>query len=355
MAKTKFQNLRLFAISSAIFLAGISFFVGKFNSGKDRQRDLSRFTTSVSEGRLPSIITANGDIQAQKSIKINPKRQGFIEEVYVKEGQLINKNENIAKLEGRDYKFRLNEAIASFEKEKSAYIRRQDLFKNGAISADVFDEYLKNYLTSQARLNQLKVEGEELLVKAPFKGIITSKYAESGSFVAPSTSSSNTSTTLVKNSIVELSQGLEVIAKVPESDIGRLEVSQLANIRIEAFPDEVFESKIVEISPRANKENNVTSFNVKLYFLEEPKKIRIGMTSEIEFLTGKTSIKVLVPTVAIVTENGEPGLFVVGENNNPKFKKVELGSSSSGKTAINNGIEPGELIFIDLPPWSKGK
>ncbi len=77
------------------------------------------------------------------------------------------------------------------------------------------------------------------------------------------------------------------------------------------------------------------------------------MTADVEFNSGKSGLQTLVPTVAIVSRDGEPGLLVVGSNNKPIFQKVELGSSSGSKTAILSGISPGEIIFIDLPPWAK--
>ena len=79
------------------------------------------------------------------------------------------------------------------------------------------------------------------------------------------------------------------------------------------------------------------------------------MTVDIEFQGATTDISTLVPTVAIVTENGKPGVLIIGKNSQPQFQKVELGTSSGSRTAIINGINPGDRIFVDLPPWAKKK
>ena len=60
-----------------------------------------------------------------------------------------------------------------------------------------------------------------------------------------------------------------------------------------------------------------------------------------------------MPTVSIVTEKGEKGILKVDKNNSPRFEKIEVGISSGKKTSVINGLEPGEQIFIDIPPWSK--
>ena len=107
-----------------------------------------------------------------------------------------------------------------------------------------------------------------------------------------------------------------------------------------------------EVAPRAEKQDNVTSFEVKLSLVNPPEKLLIGMTADINFQTGQSTPKTLVPTVAIVTEDGKPGVLLVDEQQKPEFQEVELGSSSGDQTAILKGLEAGTNVFIDLPPWA---
>ena len=79
------------------------------------------------------------------------------------------------------------------------------------------------------------------------------------------------------------------------------------------------------------------------------------MTADVNFKAGETKVSTLVPTVAIVTKNGQPGVLLVGKDSSPKFQIVELGTTSGSKTSIIKGIEPGTPIFINLPPWAKQK
>jgi aryl-alcohol dehydrogenase-like predicted oxidoreductase len=70
-----------------------------------------------------------------------------------------------------------------------------------------------------------------------------------------------------------------VVAKVPESDIGRLKVGLPASVRVDAFPDRRFQARVRQIAPRAVKTNNVTSFEVKLQLDDPAPELRIGMTA----------------------------------------------------------------------------
>ena len=85
--------------------------------------------------------------------------------------------------------------------------------------------------------------------------------------------------------------------------------------------------------------------------MQELKKIE-GYTVLVESTISSQGLKVaVVPTVCIVTENGQKGVLVVGENYEPVFQKVELGKSEGNRTEVISGIEEKDRIFIDIPPW----
>jgi len=124
---------------------------------------------------------------------------------------------------------------------------------------------------------------------------------------------------------------------------------------VDAFPDRRFPARVRQIAPRAEKVNNVTSFEVKLQLINPPPELRIGMTADIDFNTGTLAARTLIPTVAVVTEQGKPGVLLVGPGNQPTFQAVTLGASSGKDTQILEGLKPGTRVFIDLPPWAKKK
>ncbi len=90
-------------------------FVSKFIPDKGKSRDISAFTTIAEEGILPAIISAIGELKAEKSINVNPHRQGLIEAIYLDVGDIIEKNQVIAKISDRDFPFRLSEIKADFD------------------------------------------------------------------------------------------------------------------------------------------------------------------------------------------------------------------------------------------------
>ena len=201
---------------------------------------------------------------------------------------------------------------------------------------------------AKASAQRSEIQYEDSIVKAPFDGIVTQRYAVEGSFVAPSTSGSSTASASA-TSILALAQGLEVIAKVAELDIGQLQPGQKVKIVADAYPDREFIGEIKRIAPEAVVEENVTSFEVRVKLLTGQDVLRSKMNVDITFIGEELSNSLVVPTVAIFTEDGEQGVMIPGENNKPEFIPVKVGLYLGDKTQIIEGIEADQKVFIDLP------
>ena len=331
-----------------------------------RSRNLAAFTVVARQAVLPGVVTATGELDAVERVNVSPMRQGIVRALLVEEGDRVRTGQPLAVMDDGDLRDRIEEyqaslasAQAQLTRSRSEWQRRQQLFRNGAISADEYNRALAAYQVDQAavmaarqRLEQRGVERSELVVRAPFSGVVSQRFADPGAFVTPTTTAS-TSAGATSSSIVELVKGVEVLAKVPESDLGRLRPGMPAVVRVDAFPDRRFQARVRQIAPRAVKLNNVTSFEVKLSLLQPAPELRIGMTADVDFQTGQLRADTVVPTVAIVTENGKPGVLLVGRNQQPTFQPVELGVSSGRDTQILRGVNSGTPVFIDLPPWAR--
>jgi len=205
---------------------------------------------------------------------------------------------------------------------------------------------------SIGQLREVQVRQSETLVRAPFAGIITQKYATEGSFVTPTTSASST-TSATSTSIVALASGMEVLAEVPEVNIGQIEQNQKVEIVADAYPDLVFIGRVRLIAPEAVVEENVTSFQVRVSLVTGQDKLRSGMNVDLTFIGDELSDTLVVPTVAIVTKNGETGVLVPGKNNKAQFQPVTIGPAIGNQIPILDGIQAGEQVFIDLPKGQK--
>jgi HlyD family secretion protein len=203
--------------------------------------------------------------------------------------------------------------------------------------------------SAQAQLQAELVNLDNTIIRAPFSGIVTQKYAELGAFVTPTTSAS-TSASATSSSIVALAQDLEILAQVPEADIGAIKQGQQVEIVADAFPDQVFKGRVRLIAPEAVKEEGVTLFQVRVAIDTGKDKLRSGLNTDLTFLGDAVSDALLVPTVAILTEKGNTGVLVPDAKNKPQFRAVTIGSQVKDQTQILDGVKAGDRIFLSPPP-----
>ena len=231
---------------------------------------------------------------------------------------------------------------------------RLALAQNRDSAQDQIDALKAAVEASEAALRQTDIQYGDTIITAPFDGIITQRYAIEGSFVTPTTSAS-ASASASATSILALAQGLEIVAEVPEVDVGQLKSGQQVEIVADAYPDRVFLGQIKRIAPEAVVEDSVTSFEVRITLLTGQDQLRSKMNVDVTFLGKELENTIVVPTVAIVTQKGEIGVMILNPKNKPEFKPVTIGITLKDKTQILEGLSADERIFIDLPEDRRAK
>ncbi|OYD89868.1 efflux transporter periplasmic adaptor subunit [Nostoc sp. 'Peltigera membranacea cyanobiont' 213] len=202
--------------------------------------------------------------------------------------------------------------------------------------------------SAEAQLKGVQVQLEDTIIRAPLSGIVTQKYAEPGAFVTPTTSAS-TSASATSSSIVAVARGLEVLAQVPEADIGRIKQRQQVEIVADAYPDRIFKGHVRLIAPEAVVEQGVTSFQVRVALDTGIDKLRSGLNVDLTFLGDRVNNALVLPTVSIVTEKGKTGVLIPDAKNKPQFREITVGAQIKNQTQILEGVKEGDRIFVNPP------
>lgn len=203
---------------------------------------------------------------------------------------------------------------------------------------------------AQAELAQRQSRLADTEVRAPFSGVVVQRFAEVGSFVAPTTAASD-ATAASSSSILALAQGIEVRAEVPEAQIAQVRVGQPVEIRSLAYPDRVVQGRVKRIAPATVVVREVTVFRV---FVEpEPGAdfLRTGMTVSVDFIGDPQPQALTVPSVAILREESQEGVLLLDpQSRQPVYRRVETGITQGGVTQILSGLQAGDRVFTALPP-----
>ncbi len=276
----------------------------------------------------------------------------------------------------------LQVAVAEQIAVGSTYRSNLQLYGSGAIARVTFDASRSAFLASEARVSALKAhldlieagsraediaaaraqlqqargdltsiqaQLEDTVIRAPFTGVITQKYADVGAFVTPTTSASATSSA-TSSSILALASTLEAVANVAEVDVGAIRPGQKVELQVDAFPRQVFRGTVRLVAPEAVVEQNVTSFQVRIALADDAhRKLRSGMNLTANVLVGQRPSALLIPTPAIVSERGGTGVMVPGGDGRPRFRPVQVGATIGTRTEVVSGLKEGDRVYVSAP------
>lgn len=328
----------------------------------------AQLNTAQSGNRLPEIAQAQAQVtsaQARLDLansKLTQYRQlkeaGAIAQERFNEVEADAKTANASLAEARQRLALLEQGTRTEEIQRvQASVREAGaayaLVRNGTRAEEIAQAQAQ-LTTAIGQLQVIQARLSDTVIRAPFAGVVTQKYATEGAFVTPTTSASST-TSATSTSIVAIAKDLEILAKVPEVDIGQIRPGQSVEIAADSYPGQTFKGRVRLVSPEAVIEQSVTSFQVRVTMLSGQRQLLSGMNSDLTFLGKTVQNALVVPTVAIATLKGQTGVYVPDSANKPKFQSITIGSTVQNKTQVVEGLNAGQKVFIDFPKNLKPK
>lgn len=195
---------------------------------------------------------------------------------------------------------------------------------------------------SMAEQQRVKTMLDYTRVTAPFTGVITKRYADTGSMIQAGTASSSQAMPLVRLSQNSL---LRLILPVPESAVPTVHIGQAVEVRVNTlnrnFPGRVtrFDNKVSLATRTMDTEVDVPN----------PDLILIpGMYAEVNLTLDSRAHVVVVPVPAIDVGSDEFSgqVYVVTPENHVEIRKVKLGLQTATKVEIAAGLQAGDMVVI---------
>ncbi|WP_041565774.1 efflux RND transporter periplasmic adaptor subunit [Nostoc punctiforme] len=206
--------------------------------------------------------------------------------------------------------------------------------------------------SARGSLQNIQAEINDTIIRAPFDGVVTKKFADPGAFVTPTTASSEVASSS-SSSILSLASTNEVVANLAETNISKISLGQKVSITADAYPGKTFEGKVSQIAAQAIVEQNVTSFEVRVSLSDPQRLLRSGMNAEVDFQVGQVENVLVVPTASVVRQQNATGVYVTGADNKPVFTRIETGVTANNFTEVKSGLTGNERVLLSFPPGSR--
>ncbi len=319
------------------------------------------FKTAKAETRaLPTIVTANGTIapDVNRTIHVTSLGAGRVVDLKVKLGDNVKKGQTLLLISSPD----LAGAFSDYQKAKAdevlarkALNRAQELYQHGALAAkdleaaqDTEDKAKVDVETSEHRVRLLGADPENpsplIELKAPVSGTIVEQNVAGFEGVKSLDNTVNLFT------IADLSQ-VWVVCDVFENDLGEVHVGDAANIRMNAFPDRVFQGRVADISRVLDP--NTRSAKVRVVLGNGDGALRSGMFAVATFRSHKLTDRVVVSSTAVIRLHDKDWIF--RKESEKQFRKIEVqadGLAPDGMQEIRSGLKPGDELVTNALEFS---
>jgi RND family efflux transporter MFP subunit len=367
MESTMMRNKRLFwsIIFAAVFLLlGCGEKIEPGNVEPSNKGSVKAPVVSAKIISQPFFYESVATVNAKVVSTISSKLMGSVREIFVREGDRVNKGDQLAVIDDRQVSAMLRETKAALAQARRAeaaasagaelasvtYARYQNLMKDESASPQEFDEVKSRYQQAQAELAVAKqrvkqaeaslsssvVSAKDALILAPYDGSIREKMIDVGDLASPGKPLFTLQTT--GNFIVDL--------VLPEQYIHSVSLNQEVTVVVSAVSNKTFTGNVQEIFPAADSKSH--SFVVKVR-IQADKALRAGMFARVLIPIGNVDI-ILIPVTAVIHSGQLTGIFIVDDTQTAKFRLIRTGRIFGESIEVLSGLKEGDRYIAAPPP-----
>jgi RND family efflux transporter MFP subunit len=337
-----------------------------------------RASSNTSPAAAGSLLDASGYVIARRQATVASKTTGRVVEVLIEEGQRVEKDEIIARLDDSNTRANLSQssaqlaqAVANLEAAKVAlddarpiFERSKLQFERNVISADDFDKSKAAFNAAQSdyavrdralsvarsTLAMAQRNQDDMTVRAPFTGVVTVKAAQAGEMVSPVSAGGGYTRTGI-GTIVDM-DSLEVEVDVSESFINRVKPKQPATIKLNAYPDWEIPAEVIAVVPTADRSK--ATVKVRVGFKERDARVLPEMGARVSFLADPSKAsadaapvsKAYVVSTDAIETSGDTGTVFVLKGNTVERRVVRVGARTSDGQIVLSGLSEGEQLAV---------
>lgn len=360
--------------------------IGRSSTEAEDSAHSSLATASVTFAKrrdLGDTLTVSGAFKPFQDIDVHAKVAGYIKKIsvdvgdHVKTGQLLavlEVPELAAQLAGSDAAVRaaqeqIHRAKGDLDRAQSVHTAAHAAFRRlkqasdsqaGLVAQQEVDDWQAKDLGAEAQVASAEAElsaarqqlevaqanqqqytalSDYTHITAPFAGVITVRYADTGSLIAAGTSTSTQSMPVVRLAQISL---LRLVLQIPESVAPQIHVGGTIKVHVQAL-NEDYEGKVSRFADSLDQQTRTMETEVD--FQNSAGNLMPGMFCETSFLHNVKKGVLSIPLEAVNRLGDSTSVFVVDSQNVVVTRPVKLGQEDSTHVEILSGLNEGERII----------
>jgi RND family efflux transporter MFP subunit len=338
----------------------------------------------VERRNIGSTLAIAGEFKPFQDVDVHAKVAGYIRQIYVDVGDHVKEGQTLAVLEVPELAAQLTGAEASVRAAEqqihkaqgdvqraqsshaaahSAYVRLKEAADSRAglvAQQEVDDAQAKDLETegqtasaeaelaaarqqlevSQANQTQFSALSSYTRIVAPFAGVITNRYADTGALVAAGTSSSTQAIPVVR--LAQTSK-LRLVLPIPESVVAQIHLGDPVKVRVQALDQEI-EGSVCRFADSLDRQTR--TMETEIDFDNRAGRLIPGMYTETRLSLRERKNALTIPLEAVSRNGEEATVLAVNAENVVEERKVRLGVEDSTRIEVLSGLTEGERVII---------
>lgn len=325
--------------------------------------------TPVVRADLTDTLTLAAEFRPFQEVNVHARVAGYVQQMRVDVGDRVKAGDVLAVLEIPELEDDLRRATAAVERAKQEVVRAKASYEEAHLSYGRLSDVLKQQpnLVAQQDIDQAHAKDETLKaswdaaqhavreavanrdkyatmvaysrITAPFGGVVTKRYADTGSLVGAGTSSSG-------QAVVRLSQldPLRLILPVPESAVPKIRVGMPVQVLVQST-QETLATTVTRISGEVATDTRTMHIEVDV---PNPRlTLAPGMYASAALVQESSRQALLVPIEAAPDRKGNTGLiYVLNQQHKIEERQITVGMETATQLEVKSGVEENELVLL---------
>ena len=330
---------------------------------------------AVALGQVESTVTNSraGTIKARRRAQISPEVGGRAIEIPHREGEAVKAGDVLLRLDDRVLQAQLGVArrtlqaseaqrrqtCSGAERSRRELVRQRNLANQGVISVDALDAVASaaqaadaGCSAAQAGIEQARAtieltqrQASQMVIHAPFGGIVAKVSIELGEFTTPSPPG------LPIPPVIDLIDPASIYVSAPmdEADSARIQPGQPVRITVDSYPGRSFPGRVRRLAPFVlDREEQNRTIEIEADFVDLPVspalRLLPGTSADVEVILETRDRVLRVPTPALL--EGNRVLLVQGGH--LVERTLAIGLKNWDWTEVRSGLVAGDSVVTTL-------
>ena len=276
-----------------------------------------------------------GSITPKEMVEIKAETDGIVQEINFKEGERVEKDRLLVKLDETKLAATLAQSEANLKLSEANFNRAKQLSDEKLISRQEYDQTASIQAVNQAAVDLQRRQLKDAQILAPFGGIVGARQISPGQVIMRSA---------ILTWLVDL-DSVKVEVNVPERYLQELKIGRPLEFSVAAFPNEKFRGDVYFISPQLNE--NLRTALVKALIPNKEGKLRGGMFASLELTLKVRDSAIVIPEPAIMSNGDNFSVFVVDKDGKAQVRPIQVGLRLPGQAEILKGLNAGDKVVVE--------